>query len=70
MKVISKLTANVLQITECKKLRLMNDKKQIQAFLLGWAIGAIIFTFTMAYVIGVIDRDYKQKIDMLERKCK
>lgn len=48
----------------------MNNKKQIQAFLLGWAIGAIIFTFIMAYVIGVIDRDYKQKIEILERKCK
>lgn len=48
----------------------MNDKKQIQAFLLGWAIGAIIFTFYIAYCIGVIDRDYKNKIQILEQKCK
>ena len=48
----------------------MNYKKQIEAFLLGWAIGVIVFTFIIAYCIGVIDRNYKQKIELLEQKCK
>ena len=46
---------------------MLNNKKEIESFLLGWAIGAIMFSFSMAYIIGVIDKDYKEKIQKLEQ---
>jgi hypothetical protein len=47
----------------------MKDKKQIQAFLLGWALGAIIFCTTFAWIIGIERSHYEKKIEVLERKC-
>jgi hypothetical protein len=44
----------------------MDYKKQLNAFLLGFAIGTLVFATSMAYVIGKINRDYNKKIRTLE----
>lgn len=48
----------------------MEDKKQIQAFLLGWALGAIIFCTTFVWIIGIERSHYEKRIEVLQRKCK
>jgi hypothetical protein len=48
----------------------MEDKKQIQAFLLGWALGTIICCTTFSWIIGIERSHYEKRIEFLERKCK
>jgi hypothetical protein len=48
----------------------MEDKKQVQAFLLGWALGSIIFCTLFAYVIGIERNHYNKTIEVLQKKCK
>jgi hypothetical protein len=44
------------------------DKKQIEAFLLSFAIFSIVYCVTFAFIIGIISRDYQNKIDRLQRQ--
>jgi hypothetical protein len=52
------------------KLKQMENKEQIQAFLLGWALGAIIFCALFAFVIRVERNHYNKTIEVLQKKCK
>ena len=50
------------------KQKQMKDQKQVQAFLLGWALAVIIFCTLFAFVIR-IERDYYNKrIEVLQKK--
>ena len=53
-----------------QKLRLMNDKKQIEYALLVFALTTIMWCTAFAWMIGKIDKDYKHRIELLEQKCK
>ena len=48
----------------------MKDKKQIEYALLVFALTSIMWCTVFAWMIGKIDRDYKNRIDILEQKCK
>lgn len=48
----------------------MKRKKQMEMFLFGFAIGAILFTTTLSYCMGILNRHYNQKIEILENKQK
>jgi len=43
-------------------------KKQIEAFLLSFAIFSIVYCVTFAFIIGIISRDYENKIDRLQKQ--
>ena len=48
----------------------MNDKKQIEYALLVFALTTIMWCTAFAWMLGKIDKDYKQRIEILEQKCK
>jgi hypothetical protein len=48
----------------------MEDKKTIEFALLIFALTTIMWCTAFAYMIGKIDKDYKQKIELLEYRCK
>lgn len=44
-----------------------NDKKQIEYALLVFALTTIMWCIAFAWVIGKIDKDYKQQIEILQK---
>jgi len=48
----------------------MEDKKTTEYALLVFAITTIMWCTVFAWIIGKIDRDYKQRIELLEQKYK
>jgi hypothetical protein len=45
-------------------------KKQIEYILLTFAITTIIWNIGFSIIIGKVEKKYKQKIEILEQKCK
>lgn len=45
----------------------MEDKKQVQAFLLGWALAVIIFCTLFAFVIRIETDYYNKIIEVLQK---
>ena len=48
----------------------MNDKKEIEYAFLVFALTTIMWCTAFSLMIGKIDKDYKQRIEILEQKCK
>lgn len=48
----------------------MKDKKEIEFGLLIFAVTTILWCTAFGYMIGKIDRDYKQEIKILKENCK
>jgi len=48
----------------------MKDKKSIENVLLVFGLTTIMWCTAFAWMIGKIDKDYKNRIELLEQKCK
>lgn len=48
----------------------MNDKRQIEYALLVFALTTIMWCTAFAWIIGKLDKNYEQRIEDLEHKCK
>jgi len=46
----------------------MEDKKQIEAFLLAFAISSIVYCVLFAFILGIERRDYEKRIDKLSKE--
>ena len=44
--------------------------KQIEAFLLAFALSSIIYCTTFAWIIGIERSHYEKRIEVLYKKCK
>lgn len=53
-----------------KIINSMKDKKEIEFGLLIFAVTTILWCTAFGYMIGKIDRDYKQEIKILKENCK
>lgn len=46
----------------------MKNRKEIEMFLLGWSLSAIIFCTTFSFIIGLERRNYENKINNLQKQ--
>lgn len=46
----------------------MEDKKQIESFLLAFAISSIVYCTLFAFILGIERRDYEKRIDKLSKE--
>jgi len=46
----------------------MEDRKQIEAFLLAFSISSIVYCVLFAFIIGIERRHYEKRIDKLSKE--
>jgi uncharacterized membrane protein YciS (DUF1049 family) len=46
----------------------MENRKQIESFLLGWVISTIIFCTTFSFIISIERNNYEKRIQQLENQ--